>query len=113
MDHITYSTPLARSAMAYVLAGGRVCVDGSVDELLATHKLLSGARRALASLPAEQEVIEAHHTERQTTVLVRTHGPVLDPHWVVSDVGLEELVLAYMSAAPATRELQRLVEVGA
>ena len=35
----------------------------------------------------------------QTTLLVRTSGPVLDPAWTVSEVGLEDLVLAYMSQA--------------
>ena len=42
-------------------------------------------------------MIEVHHTPRQTTVVVRTDGPVLDPAWDVSDIGLEELVLAYMA----------------
>ena len=95
-----------------VLVDGRVRVDGSVDELLAEHKLLTGARRALGSLPGDQEVIEARHTDRQTSVLVRTRTPVLDPHWVVSDVGLEELVLAYMSAARPPTATRRLTEVG-
>ena len=35
----------------------------------------------------------------QSTLLVRTSGPVLDPAWTVSEVGLEDLVLAYMSQA--------------
>jgi ABC-2 type transport system ATP-binding protein len=30
---------------------------------------------------------------------VRTSDPVLDPAWTVSEVGLEDLVLAYMSQA--------------
>ena len=39
----------------------------------------------------------------QTTLLVRTSGPVLDPAWTVSEVGLEDLVLAYMSQATGRR----------
>ena len=31
--------------------------------------------------------------------VVRSAGPVLDPAWTVSEVGLEDLVLAYMSQA--------------
>jgi ABC-2 type transport system ATP-binding protein len=96
-----------------VLADGRVREDGPVDELLADHKLLTGGRRAVATLPGDLEVIDARHTDRQTTVLVRTHGPVLDPHWVVADVGLEELVLAYMSASPGAPDAPRLTAVGA
>jgi ABC-2 type transport system ATP-binding protein len=42
------------------------------------------------------------HTDRQTTVLVRTDEPILDPRWAVTDIGLEELVLAYMSSATAS-----------
>ncbi len=48
-------------------------------------------------LPSDQVVVRASHTDRQTTVLVRTSTPILDPAWVVSDVGLEDLVLAYMA----------------
>ena len=56
-------------------------------------------------MPNDQVVVRASHTDRQTTVLVRTAGPILDPAWVVADVGLEELVLAYMaSTAPTPRQ---------
>jgi ABC-2 type transport system ATP-binding protein len=79
-----------------VLVDSRVRLAGPVDELLATHHLLSGPRRDPASLPDGLEVISASHTDVQTTVLVRTSGPVLDPVWTVSEVSLEDLVLAYM-----------------
>ena len=42
------------------------------------------------------QVVAASHTDRQTTLLVRTAGPVHDPAWAVHPVGLEQLVLAYM-----------------
>jgi ABC-2 type transport system ATP-binding protein len=42
-------------------------------------------------------VISESHTDRQTTLLVRTSGPVIDPAWTISQVGLEDIVLAYMS----------------
>jgi ABC-2 type transport system ATP-binding protein len=86
-----------------VLVGSRVRVAGPVDELLATHYLLSGPRRDPASLPDGLEVISASHTDVQTTLLVRTSGPVLDPAWTVSQVGLEDLALAYMSQATRRR----------
>jgi ABC-2 type transport system ATP-binding protein len=82
-----------------VLVGSRVQVAGPVEELLARHHLLSGPRRDPASLPDGQQVISASHTDVQSTLLVRTSGPVLDPAWTVSEVGLEDLVLAYMSQA--------------
>ena len=82
-----------------VLVGSRVQVAGPVEELLATHHLLSGPRRDPGSLPDGMRVISASHTDVQSTLLVRTSGPVLNPAWMVSGVGLEDLVLAYMSQA--------------
>jgi ABC-2 type transport system ATP-binding protein len=82
-----------------VLVGSRVRVAGPVEDLLATHHLLTGPRRDPATLPAAQQVISASHTDRQSTLLVRTAGPILDPAWTVSDVGLEDMVLAYLRQA--------------
>ena len=73
-----------------VLTAGRVQVDGEVDELLASHHLLTGERRDPATLPAGQHVISASHTDRQTTLTVRTEAPIHDPAWTVSPVGLED-----------------------
>ena len=82
-----------------VLIASRVRLAGPVEELLAPHHLLSGPRRDPGSLPDGMQVISASHTDVQSTLLVRTSGPVLDPAWTVSEVGLEDLVLAYMSQA--------------
>jgi ABC-2 type transport system ATP-binding protein len=90
-----------------VLVGSRVRVAGPVDELLATHYLLSGPCRDPGTLPAGQQVISASHTDVQTTLLVRTSEPVMDPAWTVSQVGLEDLVLAYMSQASGRRRDNR------
>ena len=94
-----------------VLVGSRVRVAGPVDELLATHHLLSGPRRDPTSLPDGLQVISASHTDVQSTLLVRTSGPVLDPAWTVSEVGLEDLVLAYMSTAAGSGSRSRHLEV--
>jgi ABC-2 type transport system ATP-binding protein len=82
-----------------VLVGSRVRLAGPAEELLARHHLLSGPRRDPGSLPDGMQVISASHTDVQSTLLVRTSGPVLDPAWTVSEVTLEDLVLAYMSQA--------------
>jgi ABC-2 type transport system ATP-binding protein len=84
-----------------LLATGRVQLAGDTEELLAGHKLLVGPRRDPPTAGPHQ-VVEASHTERQTTLLVRTSGPVHDPTWAVHDVGLEQLVLAYMRNPQAT-----------
>ncbi len=82
-----------------VLVGSRVRLAGPVEDLLACHHLLSGPRRDPGSLPDGMQVISASHTDVQSTLLVRTSGPVLDPAWTISEVGMEDLVLAYMSQA--------------
>ena len=82
-----------------LLDDGRVRVAGDIDDLLAGHRLLAGGRRHPCRLPAGTDVVEAHHTERQSRLLVRTAAPIHDPWWEVDEVGLEELVLAYMSGA--------------
>jgi ABC-2 type transport system ATP-binding protein len=82
-----------------VLAASHVQVAGDVPALLASHHRLSGARRDPAGLPADQKVIEESHTDRQTTLLVSTDLPILDPSWSVKPVTLEDLVLGYMTQA--------------
>jgi ABC-2 type transport system ATP-binding protein len=87
-----------------LLIESKVRTAGDVDELLATHHRLIGPRRDPASLPSDQHVIEASHTERQSTLLVRSETPIHDPAWTVEQVSLEDLVLAYMrQAADAAR----------
>jgi ABC-2 type transport system ATP-binding protein len=94
-----------------VLVGSRVQVTGDIETLLATHRRLVGPRRDLRSMPATQDVIEASHTERQSTLLVRTDEPVHDPAWSVEDVSLEDLVLAYMGRAKTSEVRRPLREV--
>ena len=94
-----------------VLVASRVRVAGPVDELLATHHLLSGPRRGPGTLPAGQHVISASHTDRQTTLLVRTNDEVLDPAWTAAEVGLEDLVLAHMNQAPGGSRHNHQLEV--
>ena len=82
-----------------VLVASRVRLAGEVSDLLASHHRLSGLRRDPGTLPAGQEIITESHTDKQSSMLVRTDGPVLDPAWAVKPVSLEDLVLAYMSRA--------------
>jgi ABC-2 type transport system ATP-binding protein len=94
-----------------VLVGSRVQVAGPIDELLAAHHRLTGPRRRPGEpLPTGQELIAESHTDVQSTLLVRHEAPVLDPAWNVSDVGLEDLVLAYIGRdarrTPAAQKLK-------
>ena len=91
-----------------VLVASKVRVAGEVSDLLASHHRLSGPRRSSGTLTAGQEVITESHTDKQSSLLVRTDGPLLDPAWTVKPVSMEDLVLAYMSRArddtPARRQ---------
>ena len=91
-----------------LVAEGHVQLSGEVDELLATHRRLSGPRRESAQLPAGQRVIEEAHTDRQSTLLIRTQEPIIDPSWSVAEVGLEDIVLAYMGRPAADAESARI-----
>jgi len=82
-----------------VLVASHVRITGEVSALLASHHRLSGPRRDPATLPADQTIITESHTDKQSSLLVRTSGPILDPSWAVTPVSLEDLVLAYMSRA--------------
>ena len=95
-----------------VLAASRVQIAGDVDALIASHHRLIGPRRDPASLPSDQEVIQASHTDRQSTLIVQTRHPVLDPTWTVEQLSMEDLVLAYMSqAANGHRSARPTLEV--
>ncbi|WP_248965681.1 ABC transporter ATP-binding protein [Sphaerisporangium perillae] len=93
-----------------VIVDSRVQVAGEVEELLASHHRLTGPRRDPARLPADQHVISASHTDRQTTLIIRTGAPIHDPAWSVSQISLEDLVLAYMSK-PAHIDYRPALEV--
>jgi ABC-2 type transport system ATP-binding protein len=98
-----------------LLAAGRTQLCGDIAELVSEHKLLTGTRES--HLAGVGSVIETTHTGRQTTVLARHPQGVLDPSWEVSDVDLEEIVLAYMGQqasvpAPALPPTPTLRAVG-
>jgi ABC-2 type transport system ATP-binding protein len=96
-----------------VLVDSRVQVSGDIETLLATHYRLTGPRRDEKTLPAAQHVITASHTDRQSTLLIRTDEPILDPAWTVSRLSLEDLVLAYMgrNVAPEENNHRPVLEV--
>jgi ABC-2 type transport system ATP-binding protein len=94
-----------------VLVDSRIEVAGDIDTLLATHVRLVGPRRD-TPLPGDQHVISASHTDRQSTLLVRTTQPVHDPAWTVSELTLEDIVLAYMARAAGGNQVPtRVLEV--
>jgi ABC-2 type transport system ATP-binding protein len=97
-----------------LLADGHVRLEGNVEELLATHRLLTGARRPLGTIRGVEEVVRERHSGRQLTLLARTGGAIVDPSWSVDEIALEDLLLAYMgperlpAAPPPARVARRL-----
>ncbi|MEV7375026.1 ABC transporter ATP-binding protein [Streptomyces sp. NPDC090301] len=82
-----------------LLHGGRIRLDGPVDELLSAHTLLTGPVADLAP----HTVVESRTTGRQLTALIRREGPVEGP-WETRDPSLEDLLLAHLrttEGAPA------------
>jgi len=80
-----------------ILSASRVSLADDLDYVLASHRLLVGARDA--SPPAGADVIAARHTERQTDLLVRVKEPIGDTAWRVEEPTLEEIVIAYLRRA--------------
>lgn len=80
-----------------LLSDGRVRLQGDVDALLAGHRLLTGPRRPLGTIRGVTEVVRERYSGRQVTLLARVDRPVVDPLWAVDEIGLEDLLLAYMA----------------
>jgi ABC-2 type transport system ATP-binding protein len=80
-----------------LLADGRVRLQGDVEELLESHRLLVGARRPMGRIRGVSEIVRERHSGRQSTLLVRADGPIADASWAVNRVELEELLLAYLA----------------
>jgi ABC-2 type transport system ATP-binding protein len=84
-----------------LLAESQVQLCGDIETLLAQHRILTGPRKDTTAIAATQTVVREDTTPRQTTLLVKLNGPVIDPAWTVDEPNLEEIVLGYMSADQA------------
>ena len=79
-----------------LLSRGRVQVAGEVDDLLASHRMLTGPAAA-ADNYTERPVVHVRRGEALAHVLVRaTADDPVPPGWEAHPVGLEELALAYL-----------------
>jgi len=85
-----------------LLSASRTQVAGDIEELLRSHHVITAPDGSAAVPAGVASVLQETRTERQTTMLVRTDGPILDPAWSVQDVTLEELVLAYLGQPNST-----------
>jgi ABC-2 type transport system ATP-binding protein len=79
-----------------ILSQAHTQLAGPIDEILASHRLLTGPRTDAATVARVHDVIRESHTERQTTLVVCANGHVYDSCWELHELDLEEIVLAYM-----------------
>jgi ABC-2 type transport system ATP-binding protein len=86
-----------------ILAAGRTQLAGPIEEIVAAHRLLTGPRDSAEEVLRMHEVIRESHAERQTSLVVRANGHVYDSRWTVHELGLEEIVLAYLGQDAARR----------
>ena len=96
-----------------LLAASRTQLCGRIDDVLASHRVLVGPRRAVSDAGPGFTVIKATQTSRQTRLVVRLDGQVLDPSWAVTEVGLEDIVLAYMGEGRSATAAGPLTAIGA
>ncbi|QLQ36523.1 ABC transporter ATP-binding protein [Micromonospora robiginosa] len=98
-----------------VLSAGRIQLADDVADLTATHHRLVGGLDLRAGLPEGVEVIEEQRTSRQSTLLVRSAGPLPDGLPEAEHPDLENVILAYLNKATPIRRTepaQPAAEVG-
>lgn len=83
-----------------LVANGRLRLADDIDALVAQHRVVVGARPT-GPIAGVAEIIDETTTGSHATMVVRTDGPILDPQWEVEPIGLEDLVLAYLTQAHA------------
>jgi ABC-2 type transport system ATP-binding protein len=88
-----------------LLAAGRPVLCGDIEELLAGHVRLTGPRADLP--PSPGTIVQAQHTARQSTFIVKLPGaavpPAVAPGWSGAPLTLEELTLAYLKTPAKPR----------
>jgi ABC-2 type transport system ATP-binding protein len=87
-----------------LLAEARTQLCDDIEEVLGSHRMLVGPRRSTADIERSIHVIKATQTSNQIRLVARLDGPVRDPSWEMSEVGLEDVILAYMGQGATALE---------
>jgi ABC-type multidrug transport system ATPase subunit len=80
-----------------VLNAARVQLADPVDDIVAEHRQLVGPRHGTEPIEGVSAIVRSRHTDRQSTLLVRTNGPIVEPAWVQHEVTLEDIILSYLA----------------
>jgi len=84
-----------------LIADAEPVLCAEIDDLLASHKLLSAPTRDTALIEREHHLLTRTRTPREVSLTVKLNGPIVDPAWRIDDLGLEEIVLAYLGTHAA------------
>jgi ABC-2 type transport system ATP-binding protein len=87
-----------------LMAGARPVIAAEIDDLLASHKLLTAPDRDTRAISRQHDVIAETRTPREVSLTVKLQGPLLEPGWEMHDLGLEDIVLAYLGRQRFDRE---------
>jgi ABC-2 type transport system ATP-binding protein len=85
-----------------LIARGRVRLDGPVEDLLASHRFVTGGRDA-AMDPQWRPVQAAAAAAQQNLLVAIDPGRALPPGWQDRSVTLEELAMAYLRESALVR----------
>ena len=79
-----------------VLAESRTLLADELDDIVASHRLLTAPRRDPGPIERQHTVLRTEQTARQTSLWVRLNGPLPDPTWHSDPLSLEDIVLSYL-----------------
>ncbi|SDN60960.1 ABC transporter ATP-binding protein [Streptomyces wuyuanensis] len=85
-----------------LLRDGRIELSEEAGELRDSHALLTGHRDQAGNLAEPHTVVRRRDSGRQTTALIRQHGP-LRGDWHVERPRLEDVLVGYLQAGETQR----------
>jgi ABC-2 type transport system ATP-binding protein len=118
-SHVLAELERVASYLILVSRGG-IQLAGVVDDLLASHRVLTGPAAETGGYAGQLSVVHASHAHAQARLLVRASGAsdLVPPGWEAHPVGLEELAMAYLRGpgaaalpGPARRRRAKPAEV--
>ncbi len=93
-----WDADLARiSDYLILLSSGRIQVAEDIEALLATHKWSACPHDQADGVSQNGLVLQANHSSRMSTSLIRMEHPGARPGWDVRDASLEDIILGYLA----------------
>jgi ABC-2 type transport system ATP-binding protein len=86
-----------------LLSGGSVQIAGTVDDLVASHRVFTGPVEKADVVAAALPVVHERRAGRQASLLVRTtNHPAVPAGWQDDPSNLQEIVLSYLRSPDAS-----------